>query len=115
MLKDHLFNLSKMEYYNWRKILEEKEYSVLYFDTVKSEDLQAILSPITKFLYNACKTACNTVFTGNISHFLGFLGEMMRPDLQKPWALRKVTEIKETFSLNILSATECTSPSEATI
>lgn len=40
-----------------------------------------------------------TVFTEN-SHFLGFLGEI-RPDLQKPWALRNVAEIKETFSLNI--------------
>lgn len=74
---------------------------MLYFETVRSDDLQASLPPITKFLYNACKTACNTVFTENISHFLGFLGEMMRSDLQKPWALGNVTEIKETFSLNV--------------
>lgn len=68
---------------------------------VKFEDLHASLLPITKFLYNAYKTACNRVFIENISHFLGFLGEMIRPDLQKPWAHRNVAEIKETFILNI--------------
>lgn len=100
-IKTRILQLKKN---TWRK-----EYSVLYFETVKSEDLQASLLPITKFLCNACKTACKTVFTENISHFLGFFRRDYEAWFTEAPGTQKCNFIKETFTLNTWSATECTS------